>query len=56
MARHLPGQGQFILAVKSQHLVVQTVRRPKVRHEEGLAVELEAVAENMERTLEVEFP
>ncbi len=55
MTEHLARDGELVLAVERQHLVVQPVRWLEVREAEGLAVELEAVPQHVQRAFEVEF-
>jgi hypothetical protein len=55
MAEHLARDRELVLGVERQYLVVQAVRRLEGRELEGLAVELEAVAQYVQRALEVEF-
>ncbi len=55
MAGHLARDRELVLVVERQHLVVQPVRRLEVREAEGLAVELEAVPQYVQRALEVEL-
>ena len=55
MAGHLARDRQPVLGVERQHLVVQPVRGLEVGQPEGLAVELEAVAQDVQRAFEVQL-
>ena len=55
MAEHLPRDREPILLVERQHLVIETMRGLEGREPEGLAVELEAVPQHVQRALEVEL-
>ena len=55
MAEHLPRDREPILLVERQHLVIEAMRGLEGREPEGLAVELEAVPQKVQRALEVEL-
>ena len=55
MAEHLPRDREPVLPVERQHLVIETMCGLEGREPEGLAVELEAVPQNVQRALEVEL-
>ena len=55
MTEYLPRDRELVLGVKRQDLLVEAVRRLEIRETEGLAIELEAVAQDVQRTLEVEL-
>ena len=55
VAEHLARDRELVLGVQRQHLLVEAVCGLEVREPEGLAVELEAVAQHVERALEVEL-
>ena len=56
MARHLARDRELVARELLKGLRVQTVRRLEPRQPERLAVELEPVAQHVERALEVELP
>ena len=53
MAQHLTRDRQLVLRVERQNLVIEAVRGLEVGEPEGLAVELEAMPEDVERPLDV---
>ena len=55
MAEHLPRDREPVLLVERQHLIIETMRGLEGREPEGLAVELEAVPQHVQRALEVEL-
>ena len=55
MAGHLPRHGQPVLPVEAGNLLVEPVGGLEVGEPEGLAVELEAVPQDVQRALDVEF-
>ena len=56
MAGRLPRDRQLVLSVQRRHFLVQRVGGLEPGHPEGLAVELEAVPQHVQRALEVELP
>ncbi len=55
MAGHLPGHREAVLAEEREHVVVEGVRRLEIREAERLTVELEAVTQAMQHSLEVQL-
>ena len=55
MAWYLPRDGELILGVTRQHFIVQAMSGLEVSHAEGLAVELEAVPQDVKHALEFQF-
>ena len=55
MAEHLSRDREPVLLVEGQHLVIETMRGLEGREPEGLAIELEAVPQHVQRALEVEL-
>ena len=55
VTRHLPGDGEPVLAVEPVQLVVEPVRGLEIGQAKRLAVELEAVTQHVERSLDLQF-
>ena len=55
MARHLTGDREAVQLVERQNLVVEPVRGLECGEPENLAVELEAVPQYMQRSLEIKL-
>jgi hypothetical protein len=55
MTEHLSRDNQMVLRVERQNLVIEPVRGLQVGQPKGLAVELEAVPQHVQRAFEVEL-